>query len=47
MNKIKIQEKKVNEDIIMNEIYIHSKLIHDNIVRLYSYNISSDAYNLV
>ena len=47
MNKIKIKENNVNDDIIMNEISIHSKLVHDNIIRLHSHYISSDAYNLV
>ena len=47
MNKSVISENNVNEEIIMNEINIHSKLIHDNIIRLHSFNISSDSFNLV
>ena len=47
MTKNKIKESNVSEETIMNEISIHSKLVHDNIIRLYSFNISSDAFNLV
>jgi serine/threonine protein kinase len=47
MNKSIIKENGVSEELIENEINLHSKFIHDNIIRLYSYHVTSDAYYLV
>ena len=47
MNTTNIKENNVNEELIENEINIHSKIIHDNIIRLYSFHVTSEAYYLV
>jgi serine/threonine protein kinase len=47
MNKNTIIEMCSNLDVVKREIEIHSRLIHENIVRMYSYHEDKDAYYLV
>lgn len=47
MNKNKIMESGVNLEIIYREIIIQRRLLHDNIVRLFSYKEDSQDFYLV
>jgi serine/threonine protein kinase len=47
MQKSKIDEAGASRDIIVREINIHSRLNHDNIVKLYSYEEDQESYYLI
>jgi aurora kinase len=47
MNKNTIIEMCSNLEVVKREIEIHRKLIHENIVRMYSYHEDKDAFYLV
>jgi hypothetical protein len=47
MNKNTIIEMCSNLDVVKREIEIHRRLIHENIVRMYSYHEDKDAFYLV
>ena len=47
MQKSRIEEENVNFDIIKNEINIHSRLAHENIIKVYSSNEDDNNFYLV
>lgn len=47
MLKSRIEEENISNEIIYNEINLHLKLVHDNIIRLHSFSESDEAFNLV
>jgi serine/threonine protein kinase len=47
MQKSKIDEAGATKDIIIREINIHSRLSHENIIKLYSYEEDQEAYYLI
>ena len=47
MNKAKITEHGAKLDIVIREINVHRRLIHENIVRMYSHYEDKDSYYLV
>ena len=47
MNKAKITEHGAKLDIVIREINIHRRLIHENIVRMYSHHEDKESYYIV
>lgn len=47
MNKAKITEHGAKLDIVVREINVHSRLIHENIVRMYSHYEDKECYYIV
>ena len=47
MLKSRITQENISFDIIYNEINIHLKLVHENIIRLHSFNEDEEGFNLV
>jgi serine/threonine protein kinase len=47
MQKKKIDEAGASKDIIIREINIHSRISHDNIIKLHSYEEDLDSYYLI
>lgn len=47
IEKERMQEENISSDIIYNEINLHLKLIHDHIIRLYSFTETQDSFYLV
>ena len=43
----KIKESSINLDVIRREIQIHIRLIHDNIIRLFSYHEDENSFYLI
>ncbi len=47
IDKLKVQENGAKLDIIYREIQIQRRIVHENIVRLYSYVETKDAFFMV
>jgi serine/threonine protein kinase len=47
MNKSVINDLTVNESLVLNEMNLHNRLIHENIIRAYSTHEDEENYYLV
>jgi hypothetical protein len=47
MSKSIIKDLNVDENLVLNEINVHNRLLHENIIRAYSTHEDEDDFYLV
>jgi hypothetical protein len=47
MNKSFIKDLNVDENLVLNEINVHNRLLHENIIRAYSAHEDEEDFYLV